>query len=60
VGLGREGRRKVSKEGSIRSKHRRMLMHAQRPHRIARRRNLPHRLILSNIPELHLAVAASG
>ncbi len=34
-------------------------MHTQRPHRIARRRNLPHRLILSQIPQLHLAVPAS-
>jgi len=36
-----------------------MLMHTQRPHRITRRRNLPHRSILPNIPQFDLAIPAS-
>ena len=33
-------------------------MHAQRPHRIPRRPQLPNRLILPNIPQSHLSVPA--
>ena len=43
-----------------RSKNRRMLMHAQRPHRIARGRNLPHGFVLPNVPQLDLAVPRSA
>lgn len=35
-------------------------MHTQRPHRIARRRNLPDGIIFAEIPQFHLAVPASG
>lgn len=43
-------------EWDSRSEDWRMLMHTQRPHCVARGRNLPNGVLLPNVPQLHLSI----